>query len=101
MPGRLRRNPQSQAERRNSAASARRAAKKLTVAAFDGTPATGGAAALIWVVGVVVVEQGRDSLNSEVELTVTKLLQTSAGRMIFGRLGGESSTPSQRPATGA
>ena len=50
---------------------------------------------------MVVVEQGRDSLNSEVEVTVTKLLQTSAGRMIFGRLGGEGATPSQRPAAGA
>ena len=39
---------------------------------------------------MVVVEQGRDHLNSEVELTVTKLLQTSAGRLIFGRLGGDA-----------
>jgi uncharacterized protein YacL len=50
---------------------------------------------------MVVVEQGRDSLNSEVELTVTKLLQTSAGRMIFGRLGGEGAIPAPRPTAGA
>ena len=36
---------------------------------------------------MVVVEQGRGFLNQEVELTVTSALQTSAGRMIFGRIG--------------
>jgi uncharacterized protein YacL len=36
---------------------------------------------------MVVVEQGRPHLNEEVEFTVTSALQTSAGRMIFGRLG--------------
>ena len=36
---------------------------------------------------MVVVEQGRAHLNEEVEATVTSALQTSAGRMIFGRLG--------------
>ena len=35
---------------------------------------------------MVVVEQGRGHLNQEVEFTVTSALQTSAGRMIFGRL---------------
>ena len=34
---------------------------------------------------MVVVEQGRSHLNQEVEFTVTSALQTSAGRMIFGR----------------
>jgi uncharacterized protein YacL len=34
---------------------------------------------------MVVVENGRDHLNRRVELTVTSTLQTSAGRMIFGR----------------
>ncbi len=34
---------------------------------------------------MVVVEQGRSRLNEEVELVVTSALQTSAGRMIFGR----------------
>jgi uncharacterized protein YacL len=46
---------------------------------------------------MVVVEQGRDCLNTEVELTVTKLLQTSAGRMIFGHLSSESSPAAHRP----
>lgn len=35
---------------------------------------------------MVVVEQGRSHLNEEVEVVVTSALQTSAGRMIFGRL---------------
>jgi uncharacterized protein YacL len=37
---------------------------------------------------MVVVEHGRSHLNEEVEFTVTSALQTSAGRMIFGRIGG-------------
>ena len=37
---------------------------------------------------MLVVEQGRPHLNEEVEFTVTSALQTSAGRMIFGRMGG-------------
>ena len=36
---------------------------------------------------MVVAEQGRDHIGDEVTLTVTSVLQTSAGRMIFGRLG--------------
>jgi uncharacterized protein YacL len=35
---------------------------------------------------MVVVEQGRPHLNEEVEFTVTSAIQTSAGKMIFGRL---------------
>jgi uncharacterized protein YacL len=35
---------------------------------------------------MVVVEQARQHLNEEVEFTVTSVLQTSAGKMIFGRL---------------
>jgi uncharacterized protein YacL len=35
---------------------------------------------------MVVVEQGRGHLNDEVEFTVTNALQTSAGRIIFGRM---------------
>ena len=45
---------------------------------------------------MVVVEQGRPHLNEEVEFTVTSALQTSAGRMIFGRVGGLPETPSRR-----
>jgi len=35
---------------------------------------------------MVVVEQGRDSIGQEVELIITSVLQTSAGRMIFGKM---------------
>jgi uncharacterized protein YacL len=35
---------------------------------------------------MVVVEQGRSYIGQEVALTVTSVLQTSAGRMIFGRI---------------
>jgi uncharacterized protein YacL len=45
---------------------------------------------------MVVVEQGRPHLNEEVEFTVTSALQTSAGRMIFGRMGGMPDTPPRR-----
>jgi len=36
---------------------------------------------------MVVVEHGRAHLNEDVEFIVTSALQTSAGKMIFGRLG--------------
>jgi uncharacterized protein YacL len=35
---------------------------------------------------MVVVEDGRDRINTEATVTVTKVLQTAAGRMIFSRL---------------
>jgi uncharacterized protein YacL len=35
---------------------------------------------------MVVVEQGRSAIGQEVMITVTSVLQTSAGRMIFGRI---------------
>jgi hypothetical protein len=35
---------------------------------------------------MVVVEQGRSRLNEEVEFVVTNMMQTAAGRMIFGRM---------------
>ncbi|HTL30579.1 MAG TPA: hypothetical protein VL282_15215, partial [Tepidisphaeraceae bacterium] len=49
---------------------------------------------------MVVVEQGRGHLNEEVEFMVTNTRQTSAGRMIFGRLGNHengSRSASTRP----
>ncbi len=53
---------------------------------------------------MVVVEHGRERVGQDVSLTVTSALQTSAGRMIFGRLAGAdgtteppSSPPPQRP----
>src|SRR5262249_16651096 len=41
---------------------------------------------------MVVVEQGRSQIGQEVAITVTSVLQTPAGRMIFGRI--ESRPPS-------
>lgn len=35
---------------------------------------------------MVVVEQGRNAIGQEVQITVTSVLQTPAGRMIFGRM---------------
>jgi uncharacterized protein YacL len=35
---------------------------------------------------MVVVEQGRSAIGQEVHITVTSVLQTPAGRMIFGRI---------------
>jgi len=35
---------------------------------------------------MVVVENGRRRLNEEVDVTVTSVLQTTAGRMIFTRM---------------
>ena len=40
---------------------------------------------------MIVVEQGRQFLNREIDLIVTSVLQTSAGRMIFGKLPEEPS----------
>ena len=46
---------------------------------------------------MVVVEHGRQHLNEDVEFVVTRALQTSAGRMIFGRLAdGQGGPPGRR-----
>lgn len=46
---------------------------------------------------MVVVEQGRDYIGRDVTITVTSALQTSAGRMIFGRLDADRTfSPSQK-----
>ena len=45
---------------------------------------------------MVVAENTREKLNEDVTLTVTSVLQTSAGRMIFGRLEG-TPLPPRRP----
>ena len=34
---------------------------------------------------MIVVEQGREHVGKEVKVNVTSVLQTSAGRMIFGK----------------
>jgi len=48
---------------------------------------------------MVVVEGGRDRIGQTIELIVTSVLQTSAGRMIFGRLDGLP-VPERRRAAG-
>ncbi len=45
---------------------------------------------------MVVVEGSRESVGQTVELTVTSVLQTSAGRMIFGRIEGGTASPPER-----
>jgi uncharacterized protein YacL len=45
---------------------------------------------------MVVVEQGRSAIGQEVTITVTSVLQTPAGRMIFGRI--ESRSPPSPPS---
>ena len=48
---------------------------------------------------MVVVEQGRGSIGQEVNITVTSVLQTPAGRMIFGRIEPKTNAPTQNPQT--
>jgi uncharacterized protein YacL len=45
---------------------------------------------------MVVVDQGRQHLGHTLEVTVTSVLQTSAGRMIFTRPRTESPVPGPR-----
>ncbi len=49
---------------------------------------------------MVVVENGRDHLNTSVDLIVTSTLQTSAGRMIFGRFEHEDEEEPETDAGG-
>jgi uncharacterized protein YacL len=44
---------------------------------------------------MVVVEQGRPMIGQEVGITVTSVLQTNAGRMIFGRVEGRPGSAGQ------
>ena len=48
---------------------------------------------------MVVVEQGRAMLGESVDVTVTSVLQTSAGRMIFGRIDGPRADKNRQPAS--
>ena len=45
---------------------------------------------------MVVAEGARDRIGEVVHLTVTSVLQTSAGRMIFGRMDGAPAAPERR-----
>ncbi len=44
---------------------------------------------------MIVIEDGRDHVGHTVEITVTSVLQTSAGRMIFGRFEARTSQQTQ------
>jgi len=42
---------------------------------------------------MVVIDNGREHIGQDVTIIVTSVLQTSAGRMIFGRMEGDTSPP--------
>lgn len=46
---------------------------------------------------MVVVDQGRSAIGQEVAIVVTSVLQTPAGRMIFGKLESRPPSPGPRP----
>jgi len=48
---------------------------------------------------MIVAEQGREHIGREITITVTSVLQTSAGRMIFGRLNGDRTFGRREKAT--
>jgi uncharacterized protein YacL len=50
---------------------------------------------------MVVVEQGRNYIGQDVAITVTSVLQTPAGRMIFGRIEGRPAPSGAGAAAGA
>ncbi len=45
---------------------------------------------------MVVVDQGRDRIGDTVQIAVTSVLQTSAGRMVFGKIEGAPANPPTR-----
>ena len=49
---------------------------------------------------MVVVEQGRPAIGQEVSITVTSVLQTPAGRMIFGRIEARSAPAGSQKSEG-
>jgi uncharacterized protein YacL len=49
---------------------------------------------------MVVVENARVAVGRDIELVVTSTIQTSAGRMIFGRYAGDTSDPHGHAETG-
>lgn len=51
---------------------------------------------------MIVVENGRQFMNTTIEVTVTRVLQTVAGRMVFAhpkQMNGLTSTPASQPST--
>ncbi len=47
---------------------------------------------------MVVVEQGREYINQSVEIVITGSIQTSAGRMVFGKLSDRYTVEAHEPA---
>jgi uncharacterized protein YacL len=45
---------------------------------------------------MVVVENGKDYIGEYMEVNITKVLQTAAGRMIFGRVDDETARKNKR-----
>ena len=37
---------------------------------------------------MIIIEDGREQIGKDVRITVTSMLQTSAGRMVFGKYEG-------------
>lgn len=48
---------------------------------------------------MVVAEGAREHIGNRVDITITSVLQTSAGRMIFGRMEGSPNSDRKRPRT--
>jgi uncharacterized protein YacL len=72
--------------------------EKMTVRLIKAGEAPGQGVGYLEDGTMVVVEQGRGHLNEEVDLSVTSVIQTSAGKMIFGRMeGGGEGRPLPRP----
>jgi uncharacterized protein YacL len=72
--------------------------EKMTVRLLKSGEAPGQGVGYLEDGTMVVVEQGRGHLNEEVEFAVTSVLQTSAGKMIFGRIEGAAEPrPMPRP----
>src|SRR5208337_4393971 len=65
--------------------------EKMTVRLVKGGEEPGQGVGYLVDGTMVVVEQGRAHLNEEIEFTVTSVIQTSAGKMIFGRMPHEPS----------
>jgi uncharacterized protein YacL len=73
--------------------------EKMTVRIIKGGEEPGQGVGYLEDGTMVVVDQARHRLNDEVEFTVTSALQTSAGKMIFGRLAPDGPSRKQdRPA---
>jgi uncharacterized protein YacL len=45
---------------------------------------------------MVVVENGKDYIGEYMEVNITKVLQTAAGRMIFGRVDEETARKNKK-----